>query len=328
MIRNFINSSKTISQRNFGVCLVVAEHDNKVLKEGTYAAVSAASQLGSTTVLVAGKNCNKIAKKVSTIKGVKKVLVGDYPEFEFGMPETLAPFVSQFSKEFSHIIFGDSSFGKNILPRVAALSDSAPITNVIQIKNEETFVRPMYAGNVLATVQSLDKCKFLTVRLTSFSFSGIQSECPIESVSSSPPILNTKSEHLSFELSVSQGPSLTSATTIISGGRGMGSSKNFKILYDLSKKLPNCAVGASRAAVDSGFAPNDLQIGQTGKVVAPQLYIAVGLSGAIQHLAGMKDSKVIVAINKDSEAPIFQIADYGIIGDLFEKIPELLKKLI
>jgi len=328
MLRKFVSWTKTISKRSFGTCLVVAEHDNKFLKESTYAAISAASQLGSTTVLVAGKDCGEIAKKVSLIKDVKKVLIADYPELEFGMPEILAPFISQFSTEFSHILFGDSSFGKNVLPRIAALSDSAPITDVIQIKNEETFVRPMYAGNVLATVQSRDKCKFLTVRLTSFSFPGMQSECPVESVSCSPPVINKNSKHLSFELSINKGPSLTSATTIISGGRGMGSSKNFEILYDLSRKLPNCAVGASRAAVDSGFAPNDLQIGQTGKVVAPQLYIAVGLSGAIQHLAGMKDSKVIVAINKDSEAPIFQIADYGIIGDLFEKIPELLKKLV
>jgi len=327
MIRKALILQRPFFRRNTGKCLVIAEHDQENLKEATYAAISAASQLGSTTVLVTGKNCLKICKKASMLKNVKKVLSADYSDFKFGMPEVVAPFISQFSNEFSHIILGDSNFGKNILPRAAALSSCAPITDVIQINDEKTFIRPMYAGNVLATIQSQDKCKFLTVRLTSFPLVGTQSECPIESVSCSPS-LKKKSNHLSFELSKNKGPALTSATTIISGGRGLGSSKNFKMLYDLSKKLPNCAVGASRAAVDSGFAPNDLQIGQTGKIVAPQLYIAIGLSGAIQHLAGMKDSKVIVAINKDSEAPIFQVADYGIIGDLFEKIPELLEKLV
>jgi electron transfer flavoprotein alpha subunit len=207
------------------------------------------------------------------------------------------------------------------------LSDCASLTDVSQIKDEKTFVRPMYAGNVLATIKSEDICKFLTVRLTSFSSTELQSECPVESISYCPSLAK-ESKHISFELTDNKGPALTSATTVISGGRGLGSSKNFKMLYDLSKRLPNCAVGASRAAVDSGFAPNDLHIGQTGKIVAPQLYIAVGLSGAIQHLAGMKDSKVIVAINKDSDAPIFQVADYGIVGDLFEKVPELLEKLV
>lgn len=327
MLKNTINFQKKLFKRSLAKCLVVAECGKNSVKDPTYAAIDAASQLGYTNVLITGRNCKKITEKISTIKKVKKVLVADYSEFDFKMPEVIAPFISQFSKEFSHIIFGDSSFAKSILPRVAALSDCAAITDVIQIKDEKTFVRPMYAGNVLATIQSDDKCKFLTVRLTSFSSNGTQSECPVESIFYSPT-LNKKSKHLSFELTSNKGPALTSATTVISGGRGLGSSKNFNMLFELSKKLPNCAVGASRAAVDSGFAPNDLQVGQTGKIVAPQVYLAVGLSGAIQHLAGMKDSKVIVAINKDCEAPIFQVADYGIVGDLFEIVPELLKKLI
>jgi len=306
--------------------LVIAEHNNSALGEATFSAIAAASQLGECTVLIAGKDCAKSAEEAAKCKGVTKVVVADDAALEFRMPEALAPMVSEMSSNYSHVFVGASSFGKNILPRCAVLSDMAPISDITSIQSEDTFVRPMYAGNAMATVQSTDPVKFVGVRTTSFPPLGeSDSSAPIESVSGS--MSGPSSEHMAFELSNTSGPSLTSASNVVSGGRGMGNGENFKMLYDMCEKLPDCAVGASRAAVDAGFVGNDLQVGQTGKVVAPQLYVAVGISGAIQHLAGMKDSKVIVAINKDAEAPIFQVADYGIVGDLFEVVPEFNSKI-
>jgi len=323
--RSFVSASK-LAQRRFASCLVVAEHDNAVLGEATFSAVAAASQLGNTTVLVAGKNCAGVAEAASKLNGVSKVAVVDNAEFEFRMPENFAPFVSQFSSDYSHIIFGSSSFGKNLCPRAAVLSDCQPISEVVEIKDENTFVRPMYAGNAMVTCKSKDSKKFMTVRATCFPSAGEGGSATIENVSSTAD--NTvESSHVAFELSSGSGPSLTSATSVVSGGRGMANGENFKMLYDMAEKLPDCAVGASRAAVDAGYVGNDLQVGQTGKVVAPDLYVAVGISGAIQHLAGMKDSKVIVAINKDDEAPIFQVADYGLCADLFEAVPEFNSKI-
>lgn len=318
---------RLVSQnRRHASCLVVAEHDNSSLGEATFSAIAAASQLGETTVLIAGKDCAKSAEQAAQCKGVSKVVVADSPDLEFRMPENLAPMVSGMSSSYSHVFVGASSFGKNLLPRAAVLSDMAPISDITSIQSEDTFVRPMYAGNAMATVQSTDSTKFISVRATSFpSLGSADSSAPIESVSGSTE--GPSSTHVAYELSNTSGPSLTSASSVVAGGRGMGNGENFKMLYDMCEKLPDCAVGASRAAVDAGFVGNDLQVGQTGKVVAPQLYVAVGISGAIQHLAGMKDSKVIVAINKDAEAPIFQVADYGMVGDLFDIVPELNKKL-
>lgn len=318
---------RLVSQnRRHASCLVIAEHNNSSLGEGTFSAIAAASQLGETTVLVAGKDCAKSAEEAAKCKGVSKVVVADTPDLEFRMPESLAPMVAGMSSGYSHVFVGASSFGKNLLPRAAVLSDMAPISDITAIQSEDTFVRPMYAGNAMATVQSADSVKFISVRGTSFPSLGTSdSSAPIEAVGGSTE--GPSSSHVAYELSNQAGPSLTSASSVVSGGRGMGNGDNFKMLYDMSEKLPDCAVGASRAAVDAGFVGNDLQVGQTGKVVAPQLYVAVGISGAIQHLAGMKDSKVIVAINKDAEAPIFQVADYGIVGDLFEVVPELNGKL-
>lgn len=306
--------------------LVIAEHNNASVGEATFSAIAAASQLGETTVLVGGKDCGKVAEEVAKCKGVTKVVVADNPALEYRMPETFAPFISGMSSNYTHVFVGASSFGKNLLPRAAVLSDMAPISEITSIQSEDTFVRPMYAGNAMATVQSSDTVKFISVRSTSFpSLGASDSSAPIESCEGSTD--GPKSEHVAYELSNTSGPSLTSASNVVSGGRGMGNGDNFKMLYDMCDKLSDCAVGASRAAVDAGFVGNDLQVGQTGKVVAPQLYVAVGISGAIQHLAGMKDSKVIVAINKDAEAPIFQVADYGIVGDLFEVVPEFNSKL-
>lgn len=325
MFRRSASSISNLVQKRFASCLVVAEHNNKILGESTFSAITAASQLGNTTVLVAGKGCGAVAESVSKLKGVSKVLVAEDSAFEHPMPETFAPFVSSVAADYSHIIFGSSSFGKNVCPRAAVLLDCQPIPEVTEIKNENTFVRPMYAGNAMAMVESTCSKKFMTVRTTSFPPSGEGGSATIEQISS--VIEGPTSAHLGYELSGQSGPSLTSATNVVSGGRGMANGDNFKMLYDMAEKLPDCAVGASRAAVDAGYVGNELQVGQTGKVVAPQLYVAVGISGAIQHLAGMKDSKVIVAINKDEEAPIFQVADYGLVGDLFDLVPELNKKL-
>jgi len=325
MFSRSVRSLSQLSQKRFASCLVVAEHNNAALGEATFSAISAASRLGDTTVLVAGKNCGDAAAEAASCAGVSKVLVAENDAFEFGMPEKLAPFISSLSDSYSHIVVGASAFGKNLLPRAAVLTDCAPITEVTAIESEDTFIRPMYAGNALATVQSTDKIKFLSVRGTSFPSLGAGGSAPVESIAGEAGV--NGAEHVAYELSRTTGPSLTSATTVVSGGRGMQNGENFGLLYEMAEKLDDCAVGASRAAVDAGFVGNDLQVGQTGKVVAPSLYVAVGISGAIQHLAGMKDSKVIVAINKDAEAPIFQVADYGLVADLFDVIPEINSKL-
>jgi electron transfer flavoprotein alpha subunit len=305
--------------------LVVAEHDNASIKPAVLNTVAAATQIGSDVhVLVAGHQCAPAAEFAARIAGVTKVLVADAPHYAHPLAENLAALIVPLAKGYGHVAAPATSFGKNLLPRVAALLDVAQISDIVQVESPDTFVRPIYAGNALATVQSLDAIKVITVRATGFDAAPLDGKAVIESVPAGADA--GLSSLVSQELTKSARPELTSARVIVSGGRGMGSGENFKILEALADKL-GAAVGASRAAVDSGFVPNDYQVGQTGKIVAPELYIAVGISGAIQHLAGMKDSKVIVAINKDGEAPIFQIADYGLVADLFEAVPELTKSL-
>jgi len=306
--------------------LVIAEHDNKTLHPATYATIYAAQQLSEEVlVMVAGHQCQSVAETLSQVPEVIKILQVDAPHYEHGLVENLAPFVVAQAQAFEYLLTSASTFGKNMMPRVAAMLDVAPVTDIIQIVNPDTFVRPIYAGNALATVQCQEPIKVLTIRATSFpktattgGHAGIEEIPPDEVL----PLSHYVSQHLT----VSARPELTAAEVIVSGGRGMGSAENFKLLEQLADKL-NAAIGASRAAVDAGFVPNDYQVGQTGKVVAPKLYIAVGISGAIQHLAGMQDSKVIVAINKDEDAPIFEVADYGLVGDLFEVLPELIAAL-
>jgi electron transfer flavoprotein alpha subunit len=306
--------------------LVIAEHDNASLKAGTLSAVTAAQAIGQdVSVLVAGASCNAVAEAAAKINGVSKVLVADNAAYEHQLPEAIAPLIAELASRFTHILAPATTGGKNLLPRVAALLDVAQITDMIQVKSADTFVRPIYAGNALATVQSSDAVKVITVRTTAFSEAGSgDGAAGIEQVD----IVKSQDQakFVGEELSVSERPELTAASIVISGGRGMQNGENFALLEKVADKL-GAAIGASRAAVDAGFVPNDMQVGQTGKIVAPDLYIAVGISGAIQHLAGMKDSKVIVAINKDEEAPIFQVADYGLVGDLFKIIPELAEKL-
>jgi electron transfer flavoprotein alpha subunit len=302
--------------------LVVAEHDNAGVKPAVLNTVSAAAAIGGEVhVLVAGHQCGPAAQAAAKIAGVAKVLVADAPHYAKPLAENLAALVVPLAGAYSHVLAPATSFGKNLLPRVAALLDVAQISDIVKVESADTFVRPIYAGNALATVQSADKIKVITVRATGFD--AVKAEGGTASIETVEPAADAAlSEVLSQELTQSARPELTAARVIVSGGRGMGSGENFKILETLADKL-GAAVGASRAAVDSGFVPNDYQVGQTGKIVAPELYIAVGISGAIQHLAGMKDSKVIVAINKDGEAPIFQVADYGLVADLFEAVPEL-----
>ncbi len=306
--------------------LVIAEHDNASIKPATLNAVTAAQEIGGPVhILVAGSACGGAAAAAAKIAGVVKVRVADAPHYAHPLAESLAALVVALAEGYSHLLAPATTTGKNFMPRVAALLDVAQISDIIAVESPDTFVRPIYAGNALATVQSSDRVKVVTVRTTGFDAAkGEGGSAPIEAVSAAPdPGL---SRLVGQELTKSARPELTSARVIVSGGRGMGSGENFNILEALADKL-GAAVGASRAAVDSGFVPNDYQVGQTGKVVAPELYIAVGISGAIQHLAGMKDSKVIVAINKDAEAPIFQVADYGLVGDLFQAVPELTEKL-
>ncbi|MAF48918.1 MAG: FAD-binding protein [Rhodospirillales bacterium] len=305
--------------------LVVCEHDNSALKGGTYNAITAAAQLGEVTALIAGAGCRPAAEEAAGLAGVGRVLLVEDGAYEHPLAETLAPLVAGLSSDYSHILATATTFGKNLMPRVAALLDSQQISEISGIVDGETFERPIYAGNAVATVKSSDPVKVITVRATGFDAAEAGSgPAPIEEAGAADnPGL---SEFVGTELSVSERPELTQADVIISGGRGMQSGENFHLLEKVADKL-GAAVGASRAAVDSGFVPNDYQVGQTGKIVAPELYIAVGISGAIQHLAGMKDSKVIVAINKDEEAPIFQVADYGLVADLFTALPELESKL-
>ena len=302
--------------------LVVAEHDNKSLKSSTLNAVAAAQAIGGELhVLVAGANARPAAEAAAKVAGVAKVLLADDAAYAHALPEALAPLVARLAPGYAHVLAPASTFGKNLTPRVAALLDVAQISDIVGIESPDTFVRPIYAGNALATVQSKDKIKVVTVRGTAFPAAQAGGNAAIEPVPEAAADPG-QSKFVRQELSKSERPELTAARIVVSGGRGMGSGENFKILEALADKL-GAAVGASRAAVDAGFVANDYQVGQTGKIVAPDLYVAVGISGAIQHLAGMKDSKVIVAINKDEEAPIFQVADYGIVGDLFKIIPEL-----
>lgn len=306
--------------------LVIAEHDNAVLKAATLNTITAASQLGGDiAILVAGHQCGAVAQAAAQVVGVKKVLVADASHYANQLAENVAVLVVSLAGSYSHILAPATAAGKNTLPRVAALLDVAQISDVIKVESADTFVRPIYAGNVLATVQSQDPVKVMTVRGTAFPAAATTgSPVSIEAVA---PVADAGlSSFVGQQLTQSDRPELTAARIIISGGRGMGNGDNFKLLEDVADKL-SAAVGASRAAVDAGFVPNDYQVGQTGKVVAPDLYIAVGISGAIQHLAGMKDSKVIVAINKDEEAPIFQVADYGLVADLFVAVPEFSKEL-
>jgi electron transfer flavoprotein alpha subunit len=310
--------------------LVVAEHDNRVLKPATLHAVTAAAEIAAAAasdvhILVAGKDCRAIAEAAAQIAGIAKVLLADDDAYDHGLAENWAPLIIKLAPGYSHVLAPATTSGKNLMPRVAALLDVMQVSDISAVVSADTFVRPIYAGNALATVQSRDAIKIITVRGTAFA--------PAAATGGSALIENVAttgsaglSEFVRAELSKSERPELTSARVIISGGRGMQSGDNFDLLDKIADRL-GAAVGAARAAVDAGFVPNDYQVGQTGKIVAPELYIAVGISGAIQHLAGMKDSKVIVAINKDDEAPIFQIADYGIVGDLFKIVPELDEEL-
>ena len=302
--------------------LVIAEHDNTSIKAATLHAITAATRIGGDIhLLVAGSACAAAAGSAARISGVSKVLVADAAAYAEQSPENLAALVVAQAAAYSHLLAAATTCGKNFLPRVAALLDVAQISEIIAVVSADTFQRPIYAGNVVATVQSTDSIKVISVRTTAFEAAGEDGNASVENLAAGPEL--AQSRLIGRELTKSERPELTAAKVIVSGGRGMGSNENFhKLLEPLADKLA-AAVGASRAAVDAGYAPNDYQVGQTGKIVAPQLYIAVGISGAIQHLAGMKDSKVIVAINKDPEAPIFQVADYGLVGDLFEVLPAL-----
>jgi electron transfer flavoprotein alpha subunit len=305
--------------------LVIAEHDNAALKGSTLNTITAATQCGGEVhVLVAGKDCGAAAQAAAQAAGVTKVLVADAAYFADGLAENVAEQVLALAAGYSHILAPATAYGKNILPRVAARLDVGQISEIVKVDSPDTFERPIYAGNAIATVQSVDAIKVITVRTTGFDAAAGGGAAAVENIGAAADFV--KSAFISRELAKSDRPELTAAKVIVSGGRGMGSADNFKILEPLADKL-GAAMGASRAAVDAGFVPNDWQVGQTGKIVAPQLYIAVGISGAIQHLAGMKDSKTIVAINKDPEAPIFSVADYGIVGDLFELVPQLVQEL-
>jgi electron transfer flavoprotein alpha subunit len=302
--------------------LVIAEHDGKQLKPGTANAIAAAGEMGDDVhVLVAGHHCGDAAQAAAKVDGVKKVLHCDSELYAGFLAENLAALIVPLAEKYTHVVAPATGFGKNLMPRVAAVLDVQQISDISAVKSPDTFVRPIYAGNVLATVQSKDRIKVVTVRATGFDPAGESSSAAtVETLAPGPDAGLSKFN--GQELTKSARPELTAARIIVSGGRGMGSSENFKILEALADKL-GAAVGASRAAVDSGFVPNDYQVGQTGKIVAPELYVAVGISGAIQHLAGMKDSKVIVAINKDPEAPIFAVANYWLVEDLFKAVPEL-----
>lgn len=305
--------------------LVIAEHGNSVLKADTAKTVAAATQIGGDIhVLVAGQGVESVAQAAATLAGVSKVLVADSSVYAHQLAEDVAALVVANAAGYSHILAPATTFGKNFLPRVAALLDVAQISDIIAVESADTFVRPIYAGNAIATVQSADAVKVLTVRSSAFYGVAETGSAAIEAIAAGAA--SGVAEFVSEELTKSERPELTAARVIISGGRGMQNGDNFALLNGIADKL-NAAIGASRAAVDAGFVPNDMQVGQTGKIVAPDLYIAVGISGAIQHLAGMKDSKVIVAINKDPEAPIFQVADYGLVADLFQVLPELEAKL-
>ena len=306
--------------------LVLAEHDNASLKAPTLNAVTAAARAaGDVHILVAGSGCAAVAAAAARIAGVSKVLVADAPHFAEFLAENVAEQVVALASGYSHIVAPSTANGKNVLPRVAARLDVAQVSDIISVESADTFTRPIYAGNAIATVQATDAIKVLTARPTNFDAAAAEGgSAAVETVAA---VADTgMARFISRDVAKSDRPELQGAKVVVSGGRGMGSADNFKLLDPLADRL-NAAMGASRAAVDAGYAPNDWQVGQTGKVVAPQLYIAVGISGAIQHLAGMKDSKTIVAINKDPEAPIFAVADYGLVGDLFEVVPQLVKEI-
>ena len=305
--------------------LVFAEHDNVSLKDATLNAVTAATELGGDVhVLVAGSGCAAVADAAAKVAGVAKVLLADDAIYAHPLAEVLAPLVTSLADGYDAILAPATTTGKNFMPRVAAHLDVAQISDIIGIEGADTFRRPIYAGNAIATVTSSDAKKVITVRITAFAPAGDDGSASVETISAGANPGN--SSFVKADLSKSDRPELTSAKIIVSGGRGMGSGENFALIEAVADKL-GAGVGASRAAVDAGFVPNDYQVGQTGKIVAPELYVAVGISGAIQHLAGMKDSKIIVAINKDEEAPIFQVADYGLVADLFDVLPELEKAL-
>jgi len=306
--------------------LVIAEHDNAQLKSATRNAVAAAVNIGGDVhVLVAGSNARAVADEAAQLSGVAKVLLADAPQLADGLAENLAAQVLAVASSYSHILFAATASGKNVAPRVAARLDVAQLSDVIAVHAADTFERPIYAGNAIATVQSADAVKVITVRTTAFDGVAAQGgSAAVEALEAVPDSGRVK--FVGREVAKNDRPELASAAIVVSGGRGLGSAENFKILDPLADKL-GAALGASRAAVDAGYVPNDWQVGQTGKIVAPQLYVAVGISGAIQHLAGMKDSKVIVAINKDPEAPIFSVADYGLVADLFTAVPELVAAL-
>jgi electron transfer flavoprotein alpha subunit len=302
--------------------LIIAEHDNSSLKPATLNSVTAAQEIGGDIdILVAGSACQAAAEQAAQVTGINKVLVADDAAYNHALAENVAPLIAEVGAGYSHILATATTTAKNIMPRAAALMDVQAISEISAVVSADTFKRPIYAGNVIATVQSSDAIKLLTVRGTAFDgAAAVGGSAAIEAIGSSHSA--GVSEFVGEEVAASDRPELTAAKIVISGGRGMANGENFDLLYSLADKL-GAAVGASRAAVDAGFVPNDMQVGQTGKIVAPDLYIAVGISGAIQHLAGMKDSKVIVAINKDEEAPIFSVADYGLVADLFTVLPEM-----
>ena len=306
--------------------LVLIEHDNQNIKASSLNTITAAKKIDkSVHAIVLGENCLKVADQVSKCEGIEEVFIADNSIFKNHVAENISPVILELSDKYSHILAPSSTFGKNIMPRVAALLDVAQISDIISIERNDTFVRPIYAGNANLKLQSTDSKKIITVRTTNFVATKTDGgNAKITKIDKKEDV--GLSKFVKNELNKSDRPELTAAGIIISGGRGMESGKNFNLLEEIADKL-KAAVGASRAAVDAGFVPNDYQVGQTGKIVAPELYIAVGISGAIQHLAGMKDSKIIVAINKDEDAPIFQVADYGIVGDLFKILPELSKEL-
>lgn len=309
--------------------LLIAEHNNQTIADSTLKAASAAAQIatksgGEVHILVAGAGCASVADEAAKIEGVAKVLLADAPHIEKQLAEPMADLVVSLAADYAVIASPASTSGKNYMPRIAALLDCSQISDILSVEDENTFTRPIYAGNAIATVRCTEAKKAITIRTTAFSAAATSGSASIETITA--PDDNGLSSFVNEELTKSDRPELTSAKIVISGGRGMQSGDNFPMLEKIADRL-GAAVGASRAAVDAGFVPNDYQVGQTGKVVAPELYIAVGISGAIQHLAGMKDSKVIVAINKDEEAPIFQIADYGLVADLFTAVPELDEEL-
>ncbi len=303
--------------------LVIAQHDNKNLNDATLNTISASLKIGGNIdVIVAGENCKAVAEKVATISNINKVILVDNVIYRNHLGENIANLIASIANNYSHILAPANTFGKNITPRIAALLDVGQVSDIIEVLSDNRFKRPIYAGNAIATVESSDKIKVITVRTTCFNKANYSNNtATIETINALSD--SGLSNFISQTSSQNAGPDLTTARVVVSGGRGLASADNFNILHKLAAKIGNCAIGASRAAVDAGFAPNDYQVGQTGKIVAPELYIAVGISGAIQHLAGMKDSKVIVAINKDENAPIFEVADFGLVADLFDVIPKM-----